>query len=579
MKILLMRVIRFYINLLLTALIISSCNHEIVPGIKKGKQGGEYDQAKYDYRYVEAIRLKLMGNYGEALKFFEMAAEINPRSDASYYQMAQIVLNNGDIQHGKEYIKKACSIDPGNYWYNMMLAGIYYQQRNIDSTIICYENAVKNNPDKADLQIALANLYIENSNFEKSRSLLDRLDEKYGINENTTLLLVKSLLAEKKYGEALPKIQKLIEQDPDNVIFNGYLAEIYQEEGDNKSAKDVYNRLLERNPENPEVQISICNFLIEEKSYDQLFLLMNSVILNDKIKKEDKTALFAKLIDNADIIKNYSKETELAVRILEATYKDDDMIALIRPDLLQKANRSEEAVQRLEEIIRQYPNNYFAWEKLLLIYYELKDFKRLQERGKECSTRFNRSVIAKILYADASMENQDFNTALEELRKADILAGDNKDMKLQVLTMRADVLYRMKDFSGAFRNFDEALKVKGDDLTVMNNYAYYLAEQNMRLRDAEKMAKVVIDKEKNNNTFLDTYAWVLYKRGKTREASRVMEKLATPDGKADAEYYEHYGFILKKLGKCMEAVKQWETALSIDKSKVELVNEIKSCEK
>ena len=54
------------------------------------------------------------------------------------------------------------------------------------------------------------------------------------------------------------------------------------------------------------------------------------------------------------------------------------------------------------------------------------------------------------------------------------------------------------------------------DLTVMNNYAYYLAEQNMNLKEAEKMAKVVTEKDKENITFLDTYAWVLYKRGKDK---------------------------------------------------------------
>ena len=41
--------------------------------------------------------------------------------------------------------------------------------------------------------------------------------------------------------------------------------------------------------------------------------------------------------------------------------------------------------------------------------------------------------------------------ALEELRKADILAGDNKELKLQVLTMRADIYYRMKNYTEAFK--------------------------------------------------------------------------------------------------------------------------------
>jgi tetratricopeptide (TPR) repeat protein len=113
----------------------------------------------------------------------------------------------------------------------------------------------------------------------------------------------------------------------------------------------------------------------------------------------------------------------------------------------------------------------------------------------------------------------------------------------------------------------------------MNNYAYYLAEQNTRLKEAEKMAKEVIEKEKDNATFLDTYAWVLYKRGKARDALRIMEKIVTPGSKEDAEYCEHYGFILKKLGKCDLAVKQWETALSIDKSKTGLLKDIENCKR
>jgi Tfp pilus assembly protein PilF len=438
---------------------------------------------------------------------------------------------------------------------------------------------MKSNPEKIDLQVALANLYIENKNFEKSRNLLSKLDEKYGVNENTTVLLVRSQMAEGKFKEALSKVMQLLVQDPDNVVCNGLLAEIYREQGENLKALEVYNKLIERNPGNPALQLSLCDFLLAEKSYDQLFLLINNVIMNDKIGKEEKMTVMAKLMDDNDIVKKYGKDMELAIMILEANFKDDDIVMLMRPEFLQKEGKKNEAALRLEEIIRQSPNSYFAWERLLMIYYELKDYKTLQERGEECATKFNRSVIAKILYADGAMENKNFTTALEELRKADILAGDNKELKLQVLTMRADVYYRMKEFPEAFKNFEEALKLNDSDLTVMNNYAYYLAEQNTRLKEAEKMAKEVIEKEKDNDTFLDTYAWVLYKRGKVRDALKIMEKIVTPGGKEDAEYCEHYGFILKKLGKCDLAVKQWETALSIDKSKTDLLKDIENCKR
>jgi Tfp pilus assembly protein PilF len=114
---------------------------------------------------------------------------------------------------------------------------------------------------------------------------------------------------------------------------------------------------------------------------------------------------------------------------------------------------------------------------------------------------------------------------------------------------------------------------------VMNNYAYFLAEQNSKLKEAEEMAKKVVEKEKNNTTYLDTYAWVLYKRGKLNEAARIMENIIKGGNKPDAEWYEHYGYILKKQKKCSDAVKMWNISLSIDKSKSYLIEEIKNCGK
>ncbi len=572
----------FKLTLLLifqVALVLSSCSRKTMPALAAAKNSNEFNQAAFNSFFVEGTKQKLMGNMGEALKYFEHCLQMNPESDATYYQMAQIMLNNGDAGHGKKYIKKAVELRPGNLWYQMTLAGVYYQQKNLDSAIICYEQAVKTYPEKEALQISLANLYTEGQKYDKARGILDRFDEKYGVNDNTTLSLIRALMAEKKYDEARVKVDQLLSGDPDNIIYNGLLAEIYRGGGENDKAFDVYKQLIDRNPGEPQVQLSLCEFMLSEKYYEGLLEMMNTVLVNDRITKQEKITLVANLIENKDIIKTYGPQMEVVIMVLEAQYSDDDLVSLLRPDFFQKEGKLDEAVSRLEEIIKVRPDSYFAWEKLLLAYYEMKDFKTLEVRGKECATRFNRSVLAKILYANGAMENSNFDVALEELRKADILAGDNKDIKLQVLTMKADTYYRMKNFQDAFESFDEALKLNDADITVMNNYAYYLAEQDMKLKEAEEMAAKVIEKEPDNTTFLDTYAWVLYKRGKTREAAKIMQKIINSEEPDDAEWYEHYGFILKKMGKCREAVEKWEIALSLDKSKTNVQKEIENCKK
>ena len=565
-------------GIIVTLLFFSYCGRKITPSLSGITKGKGFDSAAFEYVYVEAIRQKLMGNGGEALKYFEQCAKLNPASDAVYYQMAQIILSGGDLKNGKKFAKKAFELDPENLWYMMMLSGVYYQEKNLDSAIFYYEQAVREYPGKEDLMIALGNLYSENKKFEKAGAIFNLLDEKYGVNTTSTLANIRNLMKAAKLDEALYLLQKLLKDYPDEILYNGLLAELYREKGDNKKAMEVYNMLMERNPDNPETQLSLCDFLINEKKYDELLKLINTVILNENVEREDKISLFAKIIETQDLVMNRGNEIAMSLMVFEVAYSDDGIIELLRPELFIKLKRLNDASERLEEIISKRPENYYAWEKLLLVYLEAKDYKNLEKRGSECALKFNRSFVAKMLYAAGATENKSYQVALEEVRKAEILAGNNEDMILQVLSTRADIYYRMKEFDKAFEIFEKAVESRKSDITMLNNYAYYLAEQNLKLKEAEKMAKQVIETEKDNLTFLDTYAWVIYKRGKIREAERIMESVISKSEKGDAEFFEHMGYIKKKRKNCGEAVRNWSKAMEMDNTKSELIKEIEKCQ-
>jgi predicted Zn-dependent protease len=568
-----------YFFLACLVLTLSSCSKNILSSGIRVRAKASYDAAAFNEVYVEAIKQKLLGNGGDALKYLEQCLKINPESDAAYFQMAQIVIANGDLRDGKRYLLKAISIDEENMWYLTMLAGLYYQEKNVDSSIIIYEKAVKYFPEKENLRITLGNLYSEGKKYEKANSIFEAFDNKYGVNETSTLSAIKNFMAENKYDEAMQKTQSLLKEYPDDIQYNGILADIYRGKGENQMAYDVYNKLLDRNPDDPQVQLALCEFLLSDKRYSELGMLLNTLVLNAKIEKENKISLMSRIIEVHDFDKDFEEKLIVSLMILEANYKDDNVIPLLRPELMISERKMEDAAQRLEELIKANPDNYYVWEKLLVVYLQMKDFNKLVERGEECATKFNTSLPAKLLYANGALELGKYTTALEELKKAEILAGDNKDFMIQVLTMRADVLYRMKEYIKAFETFRNAMKINSDDLTVINNYAYYLAEQNSNLKEAEEMAKRVIEKEKGNTTFLDTYGWVLYKRGKLKEAAKVMESIISKGDKTDAVWYEHYGYILKKQKKCGEAVINWKIALEIDSTKTELLNEIKTCGK
>jgi tetratricopeptide (TPR) repeat protein len=573
-----MRKIFFITAALIWILFNSGCSKKINPAASVPEKIRHSDSITYDYVYIEAVKQKLMGNIGDALKYLEQCVQLNPQNDAAYYQMAQISLQRGDLKNGKIFGLKAVSLDERNYWYLAMAANIYYQQQNYDSAAYYYEKILEYFPEKESTKLALADVYTQKGDYRKADDIYKGLEDKYGLSDNISLLYIKNLMSAGNFKKAEEKVEQLLKTNPDEIIYNGLLAEIYHNLGENTKAFGIYKKLMEKDPDNPQTLLSLTGFLISEKNYDDLLTILNNVIRNKVIRKESKIALLANLMDNKDLINAKFNEFEMILRIFEDLNKGDQVVVLLRPDFYEKAGQQEKAKSRLEEIIKEDNNNYYAWEKLLLLYSDMRDYDDLLVKGEECATMFNMSYLAKVLYASAAIEKGKYEIAVEELRKAKILAGNQKELLVQVISMEADMLYRQKEYEKCFEKFREALKLNPEDLIVLNNYAYYLAEQDQDLKNAEKMASFVVEKEKDNSIYLDTYAWVLYKRGKVKEAIRVMEGIISK-GEEDAVWYEHMGYMMKADKRCEKAIEYWNHAIELDASKKYLTDEILNCKK
>lgn len=547
--------------------------------IRKSNPGAvykdDYDTASYDYLYIEGIKQKILGNAGEAIQYFEKAIEINRNGAASYFQIAQIASQLGDQKSSLKFAMKAADIDPDNIWYITYVANGYYSTRNLDSSILYYERAVSIDPDRDALKYTLATVYSDKGEYGKAEEILKYFDNKYGVNENSTLLLVRTMMNAGKYDEAEAKVQALLAVSPNEILYNGLLAEIYRGKGDDLKAIEVYRKLIAIDPENQQTLLSLADFFYTKKEYGDYFDILGKLIIKDEVSRDDKINLFIRSMENDEIIKNFSNNLEVSFLLLEAAYKSDQLIPMLRIDYYVKAGKFDRAEERLVQIIDENPENYYACEKLLLLYSETGENEKLFKRGGEFAEKFNRSFLIKILYASGATGVGEFKIAMAELAKAKILAGNQKEFLMQVYAMEADIYYKEGDFQKAFATYEEALKVDPDDIMILNNYAYFLSEKEIELQKALQMSKRVIEKERTS-TYLDTYAWILHKQGKNREALKIMNEVIVMDN-SDAELWEHLGFVQKSLRKCADAVVSFKKALDIDDSKNYLKDEIEIC--
>lgn len=147
-----------------------------------------------------------------------------------------------------------------------------------------------------------------------------------------------------------------------------------------------------------------------------------------------------------------------------------------------------------------------------------------------------------------------------------------------VQEVRGIRLLRAESFLGLDR-FDEMetelrglLEADPDDVLVLNNLGYNLADKNRKLVEAESLIRYALEIDRRarikagdvhlaNAAYLDSLGWVLFRRGCCEEARKYLEQASElSDGKADALVWDHLGDVYFRLGNTSAAKAAWRNA-------------------
>jgi len=562
--------------IIISTLAALSCNRKTIPTAVNRTEPKAYDTTQYRLALAEAIKLKMLGNFGEATRYFEKAARINPGSDASYFEISQIAMSRGDINNAKKYAQKAIGLDSSNIWYLNNAASLYYLEQNYDSTEYYYLKMLNIFPEREDIEFNIGGLYLKRGKMAEAEKVFEKFYEKYGNDPQIIVPLISIKRGLSKHGEAVELLEKLIIADPGKIDYVGMLAELYRDSGEKEKAVIIYGQLLERAPNNGLMLLSYINFLISEKEYEKIKQSLQILVLNDSIRKDDKVTLLASILQDEETVDIIKDDLLEAVKALNEKDPGDATVTLMLADFYGRNGKMDNQQSLLREYIEINEDNYFIWEKLLLAYNDSGKIDELYSLAKEASSKFNRFPLPKLLYAFAATDKGEYELAMNELGKVRILVNDDEVYIVQILSLEADILYRQEKYNEAFKKFDKALEINPDDEIILNNYAYFLAEKNIELKKAKEMIEKCLELRRNE-TYLDTYAWVLFKLKRYRDAERIMEEVFGTGNISDPELVEHYGYIKASRDSCDEAVELWQLALKMDRGKSHLVEEIKKC--
>lgn len=552
-----------------------SCSVKTAPAHKSEKIAAAYDTTLYNITYLEAIRLKMLGSSADALGYFEQALKINPNSDVSAYEISRISFSRGDLESAIKYGQIAYKIDSFNPWYLNHLATLYYSKGETDSVIMVFEKIVTNDPQNEEILFNLGGLYMEAGRASEAEVIFKEFRDRYGDIDQVVFALLNSMSAQNKKEETEQYLLELIDSEPSSTTFRGMLAENYRRYGDRERAMAMYDEMFDIDPDSRILQLSYIDFLLELGMLEELSQIVDNTILNDSIEMENKIAIVLSLAGKEQYVKRYKNDLIISALLLEASYKNNPDAGLALATVYGMVGESEMEIEILTKIAKQNPSVYGYWEQLLIKVNDQGDLDLLFTLCEKVTREFNVYPLPKLFYAFAAVDREEFALAASELAKVRILVNEQPEFMVQILSLEADIFYKQGDYDKAFSSYEEALRINPDESMILNNYAYFLSEQNSNLKRAEELILRCL-KTESNITYLDTYAWVLYKLGKYKKAEDVMKGIFSEDI-IDAELLEHYGYILKALKKYDEALIYLNASVTTDPSKTYLNKEIEEC--
>lgn len=563
------------INLLLLSLLLgflASCGASRkttrgVTPVASSVQLTPEQQRRYDYFFLEATRYKAKKEYDTAFGLLQHCLAINPSAASALYEISQYYLFLKQVSQGQKALEQAVANAPDNYWYSQALATLYQQQSKRDEAIRLLEDMVVRFPAKLEPLYSLLDLYNQQENYDKVISILNRIEDKTGKNEQITMEKFRIYLQMKDNKKAFNEIESLVREYPMDMRYQVILGDVYLENGKQEEAYETYRKVLAVEPDNPMALFSLASYYEQTGQKELYESQLDTLLLNPKVLSETKLEIMRQLIVRSQ---QAGKESEDSLRIISLFDRmmqldmDDAQIPMLYAQYLLAKEQEDKAMPVLEQVVQIDPANKAARMMLLGSAVRKNDFGQVI---KICEPGIEATPDALEFYfylAIAYNQAERWDDVLEVSKKAltHITDDSNKNVVSDFYAIIGDVYHTKKMIREAYAAYDSALVYNPSNVGALNNYAYYLSVERRDLDKAEEMSYKTVKAEPGNATYLDTYAWILFEKGKYAEARIYIDDAIknTKPGEESSVVFEHCGDIYYMTGDVEGALKYWKKA-------------------
>lgn len=532
-------------------------------------------QTRFDYFYLEAEKCRLAGDYASAKELYQHCLDINPDAAEAVYNLGlmTLFLRRDSMDVGIEMLKRACALDTCNPWYQETLATIYLNARKTSDAIPCLEKLTKLQANRTDVLLQLASIYRDDGHTDKAIEVFNRIEMQEGKSAQLSMEKFNLYMSKEVEDSAFMELQSLCDEFPHDLNNQVIMANQYQAAGYPDKAMKIYNEVKQKDPHNLNLLLAMMNYYRSTEDNKHFVQLRDSLLSDEGSSSELRVALMRDYIDEA-IQDTLKRDAMLQAfdSVLSLPQKDAQLLMLKAAYLTYVKADGEKVTELMNRVLEVEPGNQMALWHLLQYYAPKKNIAAIEDICRK-GVNYHPEELAYAYYLGVSLFQQEKLEEAAEVFQQGLRTKTeeaNPTLVSDMYSVLGDLYYQEKKPLEAFAAYDSALVYVDDNISCLNNYAYYLSLRNEQLDKAEEMSYRTIKAEPDNITYLDTYAWILFMKEDFTNARIYIDRVVKPnlsddellkDENLQGNLIEHAGDIYAECGSLETALRYWDLAL------------------
>ena len=388
----------------------------------------------------------------------------------------------------------------------------------------------------------------------------DSAEVRFGRTPVLSTMKRQLLIATRQLDKAVDEARAVAEEIPYEAEHHTVLANLYGLQGNDSLARAEFDRALEIDSTDVQTLMSLADFYNTRHDYAGLLSATRRIFETDALTIDEMVRRFGQLTSDLRFYREYYAQINSLASTLIIRHPDDPRIVRLYADHLIASGELEEALAlyKLRTADRPPVKSYFRAVAEIENYLQRPD--SVQKYVTQAIALFPDDPDFRIFRGHALSYAKHHERAVKAYREAlRYVAGDS--LRSAVWGFIGDAYHEAGMTRKCFSAYEKSLRYRSDNVLVLNNYAYFLAEKGGDLEKALVMASRVTALTDNEPTYLDTEAWILFRLGRAAEAKKIMQQAIALDRTNSPVLLLHYGDILEALDERFMAEFYWRKAL------------------